>query len=79
MKPEDIRFLGFLTIIMTLFHQHASEHQCHFRIVGRLASNRVPSTTIGKFSDTSWVFLLNLFGGLEFDQASQGIAGKLTQ
>ena len=78
-QPKDVRFSGFIGIIPSLIRQHAGQQQRHLGIVGRLAGNRVPSASVGKFPDAARVFPPDVIRSPKLDQAAKGISCKLAK
>jgi len=60
-----------------MLRQHAGQQQRHLGIVGRLAGDRVPSASVGKFPDTVRVFPPDVIRNPKLDQAAKGVSCEL--
>ncbi len=62
-----------------MVRQHASQQQGLLGIVRWLAGNRVPSTSLGKFTDAFRVFPPDVVRLSELNKAAQSVSGKLAE
>lgn len=62
-----------------MVRQYAGQRKRHFGIVGRLAGNRVPSASVGKFTDAFRVFPPDVIRSPKLDQTAKRVSGKLAE